>query len=155
MNTHILSILRPSARRSVVRAALLTLTLSFSHALFAQTRQLATADIPFAFSAGAKVLPAGHYTIVRISNNIYALQRTDGAITQYFNTFGGDSPKNNTGSIIRFHQYGSTYFLEGAWFASMRTGIELYRGKAEKELLAATSPSNPAGITLALNNPSK
>jgi hypothetical protein len=140
-------------RCSVVRAALFILTAatSISPALSAQSRTVATADIPFAFSSGAKVLPAGHYTFVMLTEHTYALKQEDGQTAQLISVLAGSSPKNVAVSTIRFHQYGDSYFLEGAWFASAQTAIELQKGKAEKELQAATKMSNPTGIALAMN----
>jgi hypothetical protein len=146
-----------SLRRSVVRAALfiLTASLSLSNALSAQSRTVAAADIPFAFSSGEKVLPAGHYTFVLLTEHVYALTRADGRTAQLFAVMPEASPKNNSASSVRFHHYGDSYFLEGAWFASAQRGIELSKGKAEKELQAATTVANPSGLVLALNTVGK
>jgi hypothetical protein len=145
--------LRSSVRRTIARSVLFTIALCFSHALFAQqlTRTVAAVDIPFSFTAEKKVLPAGHYTFVQYSQHLYALKQADGTTVQYMTVLDGDRPTNGSASTVRFHRYGDSNFLEGAYFASSGLEFHLREGKAEKQIEASSKLPKDSGVILALN----
>jgi hypothetical protein len=90
-------------------------------------------DVPFAFSVAGQQLPAGHYFVtskddfIRIfnANKQSALVPTHAAVRA-----ASDDTK------LVFHRYGDTYYLSCVWMRGQTTGKELFRSRAERELLA-------------------
>lgn len=90
-------------------------------------------DVPFAFSVAGQQLPAGHYTVkaedgfIRIFS---ANKQSVFAPAHVAVRAASDDTK------LVFHRYGDTYFLSCVWVKGNTTGKELFRSRAERELLA-------------------
>ncbi len=67
--------------KKVARVGLLVMkaSLFLPFPLFSQTRALATASIPFSFSAGTQTMPAGQYRLSQVNGSIFPLAQVDGA----------------------------------------------------------------------------
>jgi len=99
------------------------------------SNQQLIADIPFAFSAGSRTLPAGKYT-VRVTNpasdqkvvQIRSLDGNKGAVLQMQPVNG----KAKDGARLVFHRYGDRYFLAQAWTAADSIGMEAPPSRTER-----------------------
>lgn len=117
--------------------------------LLCQSRAVSSANIPFSFSAGTHVLPAGNYALYRISDFIYSLRSTNGSEAQNFTVYSASSTTAIDRSQLIFHRYGNQYFLTSFWFQGERDGFQMRPGKAEKEIVAATHPATTPNVFVA------
>jgi hypothetical protein len=90
-------------------------------------------DIPFGFSAGKSALPAGVYSINRMSADVLSLRSEDGKSTVILN-----APVTNTSSDpnaverLVFSKRGEQYFLSQIWLTA-DSGRRVWVGReAEK-----------------------
>lgn len=99
-------------------------------------RRVVLANIPFAFEAGNKTLPAGRYQIETVPTGAGTLQRIrlvdgDRQITVY--TIAVTSADGKSGPELIFHRYGEKYFLAQIWNGEGK-GQQLYKSAREKEM---------------------
>lgn len=93
-------------------------------------------EVPFAFTVGDKQLPAGEYTIKRVSDtsSVYWIQSKDGRKVE--STLSVARTTDRTG-ISRtkavFNSYNGNYFLSEVWLGN-GTGSVIHQGHAEREL---------------------
>ena len=141
-------------RNKAVRAAslLLKASLFLPLPLFCQTRTVATAEIPFAFSVGKQIMPAGIYSLSRVTGSIYALRQRDGQKVEQVMMYAASRNKFSDSGTLSFHNYGSQYFLESFWFPNSQEGMQLTRSHGEKEVLAAARPVIASDVVIAMND---
>lgn len=101
----------------------------------AQSRAL-EANIPFAFRAGNKTMPAGNYRIESMptgAGTLQVIRRVDGDARATISTIAEAAPSAPARPRLVFHRYGSQYFL-----AQIETGDgharELFLSRQEKEM---------------------
>jgi len=88
-------------------------------------------DVPFAFSVAGHSLPAGHYIVAPVGDNIKIFNsQTSGLYVPTHSTIRTASD----GTKLVFHRYGDTYFLSAVWVAGNTAGREMFRSRAEREL---------------------
>jgi len=97
-------------------------------------------DIPFDFTAGHRVFPAGKYTIRPAgvnTNGVIWITSEDGKASGMLLTNSAESvqPKNETALI--FHRYGDKYFLFQVWAAGDTIGLEIPKSPVEREAATA------------------
>ena len=93
------------------------------------------ADIPFEFSVGKVMLPAGQYTVRGLSDSSDILQLVsyDGharALVQMNSVIG----KADDNAKLVFNRYGSHYFFTQAWMSGTRTGLQALKSRAERAI---------------------
>lgn len=103
--------------------------------------------IPFDFTVGRAVLPAGEYQI-RSDLGIHAevlfvsAGRAGGFV-------GGHSVQRSSapeqGTVV-FNRYGGTYFLRSIWRANDTAGLEMTKTKAETEFAKTASTHRPEQV---------
>src|SRR5262249_15874843 len=95
------------------------------------------ANIPFAFSVGNKTLPAGVYTVARMTapSALLLIRREDGREAVAIQTNGMQGRHEQDQSKISVRQYGDGYFLAQVWTAGDSNGRELWKSRAERELI--------------------
>ncbi len=76
---------------------------------FAQSNGV-RANVPFDFTVGDKLLPAGTYTIKEQSNHLIVIQNHDKP-TAAISLVDRDGNRSPDGGKLKFHRYGSQYFL--------------------------------------------
>ena len=100
-------------------------------------------DIPFEFSTGATVMPAGHYTITQAAQSgLKHLECYDCKVNVLLLTRRiGSSPMGREPKLV-FNKYGDTYFLSAVWSPDGE-GSALPESKIEHEtaLRAALTPT--------------
>lgn len=119
---------------------------------FAQDEVLvAKAQIPFAFQAGSKVMPAGTYSITSESDHLLLLRETTQNATEFVLVHDAYTTHPRSNSVIAFDRRGDKYFLRQIWIANNNTGMECPKVRAEKQLEVAKTSVPSDTITLALN----
>jgi hypothetical protein len=102
----------------------------------AQSKNRITAHVPFAFQIGDKTLPAGDYSVKRISQNALLVQSADGEVSVIAQASGSvqnnANEKPSTEKLV-FRQYGDQYFLAQVWMIRGNTGRELNMSDAERK----------------------
>jgi hypothetical protein len=99
---------------------------------FAQSYGVA-AKIPFAFSVGDKVLPAGSYTIKENSSLLMIRNRDQKTVV--LSLFHEDGKKSPNGGKLVFHKYAGEYFLSEILSDSADMHVQLALSKREKSAL--------------------
>lgn len=94
------------------------------------------ANVPFSFTVGSKVLPAGEYNIGSISSNTHTLlvKANDGKASMIVNSNSAQSLEGAQKTKLVFNRYGSQYFLAAVWTQGSTSGFQLPKSSREKEL---------------------
>ena len=141
-----------TALKSTVLACSLTLV-SFapgSRAIAQNPSLHLVADVPFDFQSGSEMMPAGRYDIQQSANHVLILRGTNQNRSQFLVALNAETLKPSDHGKLLFHRYGNRYFLYQIWSPGTTTGLELPKGKAEKETLRAANNPAPSISELAL-----
>jgi hypothetical protein len=131
-----------------VRIALCATVLAAASVAMGQTKPGdIVVDVPFAFVAGGQTLPAGHYIVAAMDDNVRIFNSQTTGL--YLSTHSA-SRNATDGTKLVFHRYGDTYFLSAMWVGGNAIGRELPRSRAERKLEART-----AEMELAVVRPEK
>lgn len=105
----------------------------------ASAQAVAKADVPFAFTVGAKQLPAGRYTIMTDGQATVTIQsyETGKSILSLART---ELPGKGSSKLV-FHNLGNQFFLSQVWGAEGRAGLVIPVSKLEKEMRMARVPT--------------
>jgi len=118
-------------------------------ALSAQSTSLnLVASIPFDFSAGSTVLPAGEYSIRTLHPYVVEISSLDNRALRAAVTTsmaGGGSYSTKPSQLV-FQRYGSKYYLHQVWREGAPLGYEMRLPKHEKSMLVATNPRDQVVI---------
>jgi len=106
-------------------------------------------NIPFDFTVGSTVLPAGHYTVGALSfgTGVLLLRNSEAKnATIMFRSMAVSATSPQTTKLI-FHRYGRTYFLSEIWQGlGQSDGRRLVPSKAERvvarQMAAAPQPQH-------------
>lgn len=127
--------------RSAVYFAACTLAgLLITPAMYAQNGRVQV-DIPFAFAAGNKAMPAGTYNVQSENGrNLITLRSADNHAAGIFIGYAVQTKRPSELSKVVFSKYGDKYFLKSVWVAGSITGTEVAPSNSEREYTAqATS----------------
>ena len=104
--------------------------------------------IPFAFTAGDKMLPAGEYRVEKAAQGSVSLliRRTDGKESMFVSSFAASSNVPQTQSKLIFHRYGNQYYLSQVWVAGSSQGRELRESAKEKEQALSAQNAAPEKV---------
>jgi len=97
---------------------------------FAQSNGV-RANVPFDFTVGNKLLPAGTYTIKEQSDHLVVIQNYDKPIAM-LSLVNGDSNRSPNGGKLKFHRYGSQYFLSEILCDQANMNLQVPTSKTEK-----------------------
>jgi hypothetical protein len=102
----------------------------------AQSANRIVADIPFDFSVGYKIMPAGGYTVKTVSptGNALMIQTADGRMAAVRLSDKTERAKNIPHTRLVFHRYGERYFLAEVWNGFDKTGRQLLKSQEESSL---------------------
>jgi hypothetical protein len=117
----------------------------------AQAQSKIRVNVPFDFTIGTTLLPAGEYTVQPASANVSTevLSFRDAAGNSRAVTMGirmEPSGKDTVPKLV-FHRYGDLYFLSQVWLNANDAGSEIRPGSHERELLASKSTASE-GVTV-------
>jgi hypothetical protein len=94
--------------------------------------QAMQANVPFAFTAGNKHLPAGTYLVSPESPELMRLQSGDRSIGIYISTTPNFGDGSSTSKLI-FHKYGDQYFLNKVVSSTSSFNVEVPFSNSEKQ----------------------
>ncbi|MBI1786877.1 MAG: hypothetical protein HYR60_04895 [Acidobacteria bacterium] len=115
------------------------LTLLAAVSLYAQSSQKLVVQIPFEFSAGIAVLPAGEYTVeTDIVPGVVRLRSTDHKSAAMIISQSVETLKTPNDPKLVFNRYGDQYFLWRVWKAGNNIGKEFRPAPREMEMAAVT-----------------
>ena len=109
------------------------------------------ANVPFDFTVGDKLLPAGTYTISEENANVIKIQNRDKHVVM-LSTTTSDGREAKTGELV-FNKYGDQYFLHEILCTSANMNMAVPTSKQEKRarVQEASLNSNGQQVYLALN----
>jgi len=129
--------------------AIVGLALLAAASASAQNTETNRVNVPFAFHAGNRQMPAGAYLIEHPSSTVFIL-RGPGAAGVIVGTHPEAVKAVPSQTFVTFHRVGDRYYLGGFWTAGNDNGMECYPSRAEKEALEALR-RDETQTTLALN----
>src|SRR5262245_17521168 len=92
------------------------------------------ARVPFSFSVGSSILPAGEYSLQSLGlGRALAMRNRDVNITKVVLSNSCQSPTATKSKLI-FHRYGGSYFLSQIWTEGSSLGYEVPMSAREKEM---------------------
>ena len=97
-------------------------------------------DVPFEFSAGHSVFPAGKYTIRPAgvsTNGVIRITSEDGKASGILLTNSAESIESKNETVLIFHRYGDQYFLFQVWVVGDTIGLEIPKSSMEREAARA------------------
>ena len=110
------------------------------------------ATVPFDFTVGSKLLPAGTYTIAPATENksVIVIRSHDKAFAALSLVHQDDNKSPNGGKLL-FHKYGGQYFLSEILCDRADMNVELPTSKREKtaQLQQATLQSGSQTVVAA------
>ena len=110
--------------------------------------------IPFDFTAGNKILPAGEYTIERGMSNqpdLLLIRGTDNRKVLFLNADETMTINTPTETDLVFQKIGDRYFLYRIWMAGEDVGREIPKSRAERELERNMSSTDVSMVTVRTN----
>ena len=99
---------------------------------FAATKQ--TANVPFEFHLGDRVMPAGDYTIRQLTDDSLVISNDAVGARSVALTFPAQRAKNEIGAKLVFRHIGDQYFLVQVWGANTESGRALIPTHLQDEL---------------------
>jgi hypothetical protein len=115
--------------------------------LFAQSNGV-QAKIPFDFTVGNKVLPAGTYTIKSESPQVIIIKNHDHPGNSAFSLVNRSSDKSPDGGKLLFQKYGTQYFLSEILCDSAEMNLTVPASKREKRAQLQQAGLNISSTTL-------
>lgn len=117
----------------------------------AQSGSKLEVNIPFEFQVGSQTLPAGEYSVKRLTQNSVLVRSRDGqrsVVAQTPRAITAD--ENGKQEKLVFNQYGNQYFLSQVWMVRSSDGRALRKSDAEqqaaREQMAAKGNAKPQTI---------
>ncbi|MGO9240268.1 MAG: hypothetical protein ACLQBJ_05610 [Bryobacteraceae bacterium] len=128
-------------------ATLGLLALLAAASAFGQERM--TFDVPFEFSTGGRIMPAGQYTVTHLPElRAIKLECYDCEVNVRLLTYGvGSEKSSNHSGRLMFKRYGDTYFLSSVW-SRRGVGEALPTSKTERETVLRASLSPTSQVVL-------
>ena len=121
-------------KQSLAASVALLVSIVAASASFAHSRVL-SANIPFAFEAGNKTLPAGQYQIESVitgDGTLHRIRRVDSKGQALVSSIRVTSKNEKAVQKLVFHRYGRSYFLAEIWNGDGRVR-QLFESEQEKE----------------------
>jgi len=119
--------------KRITAISLLTIAgLASSGIALAQDR-VVEAKVPFNFSVGNKLLPAGTYRVTQSSSNLVLVQdgeRNNAAMSTTYSSSGSTGP----GKLV-FDKYGDRYFLHAVLSERAGINVDFPTSRSEKQAL--------------------
>jgi hypothetical protein len=99
---------------------------------FAQSKGV-RANVPFDFTVGKQVLPAGDYTIKRESPGLIVISNHDKHLS-VLTIADQDGTRSPNGGKLMFHKYGDRYFLSEILCGSEDMNLIVHPSRAESKV---------------------
>ena len=114
---------------------------------FAQSNGV-QAKVPFDFTVGDKVLPAGNYTIRSESSHVIMIKNHDHPGEAALSLVNQSSDKSPNGGKLLFQKYGTQYFLSEILCDSAEMNLRVPPSKREKRAQLQQARLNESSTTL-------
>jgi hypothetical protein len=117
----------------------------------AQVVHTIVADIPFSFTVKNKVMPAGEYTVKRVSSDkpgVMEIRSSDGHERAVFLVRSTQLAKEPSESELVFDRVGEQYFLSEIFESWDNLGVQLQKSHAEKKLEKTGVMIQPLSVTV-------
>ena len=126
-----------------LRAGCLCVAVSLSSA-YAQSGQMITVDLPFAFQVNNHEFPAGKYEVKADAGQAAVLLRSADCKRAIF-SLSAPVESANTHALpsLVFNRYNDSYFLSQIWMPGTNSGRGLSTSATERELARRLSKSAP------------
>ena len=101
-------------------------------------------DVPFDFTAGHSIFPAGKYTIRSAglnSDGVIRITSEDGKAFAFLSTHSAQSVRSKDETVVIFHRYGDQYFLFQVWAIGDNIGAEIPKSSIERQAARAIEVS--------------
>ncbi len=109
-------------------------------AAFAQADNSLKVNVPFAFSVGARKLPAGEYRITStFGSQAMTIQSEDCRNTVDTLVYSGGKPNRKGEASVTFHVYGDQHYLASVW-SPLKGGRTVPKSAAEREASRGQKP---------------
>ncbi len=105
------------------------------------------AKVPFDFTVGDRLLPAGTYTIASLNSGVIVIQSRDSQISLMAIT-SPDSNESAHGGKLVFDKYGDQYFLSEVLCPTAAISAALPKSKLEKKVSMQQAHLRSAGQTM-------
>ena len=110
----------------------------------AQSNQGQTANIPFSFTVGSKVFPAGQYVVTRLNAQsdkaTLVIKSADGRTSKIVLALAPvQAGKVQERARLVFNRYGGQYFLSQVWTPADNVGLELLKSRSERTLARSSA----------------
>ena len=135
-------------KRTTAITLLAIANLAMAGTSFAQSSGV-RATVPFDFTVGTKLLPAGTYTIAPLSGSatVIVIRSHDKPIAA-LSLVHQDGNKSPNGGKLLFHKYGGQYFLSEILSDQAGMNVELSPSKTEKRVQLERATLNSSSETV-------
>jgi len=136
---------------SITSIALFALVSFVTVGSISAQEQAVKANVPFDFTVGDKLLPAGTYTISEENANVLKIQNRDRGVA-ILALATSDGNESKTGELV-FHKYGDQYFLREILCSQASLNMAVPASRQEKRARAQEASLSHSGqqVYLALN----
>ncbi len=97
-------------------------------------------EVPFDFTAGHTIFPAGKYTIRPAGSNtngVIRITSEDDKASGVLLTSSAQSVQSRDETVVIFHRYGDQYFLFQVWAVGDTIGLEIPKSSMERQAARA------------------
>jgi hypothetical protein len=136
--------MNPLKARAVYFAVAIAVALGMINARSVSAQEASQATIPFAFSANQQVFPAGHYRVVRESDNYLSVVSTETGIVADLMVHTSRTLQQPGKNSLLFLHDDRGYHLLTVRFAQGGAGVQTemaVQPKPERELAKASTPT--------------
>jgi hypothetical protein len=124
-------------KAATILSLVVALTITFVVApAAADSFGLIRVDVPFDFTAGHSIFPAGKYTIRPAggnANGVIRMTSDDGEASVFLSTHSAQSVESKDETVVIFHRYGDQYFLFQVWAVGDTIGLEIPKSSMERQ----------------------
>lgn len=132
-------------KRITVGILLVLASVFATGAAFAADRAV-HANVPFDFTVGDRLLPAGSYTIASFSSGVIEIRSSDRQISLMTMTLPDSNEPANDGKLV-FDRYGDQYFLSEVLCPMAAISAAVPKSKLEKKVQIQDAHLHSAGQT--------
>lgn len=106
-------------------------------------------NVPFDFTVGNAILPAGQYQVSKHSSaqGVVVVRGENGIGNAFSLCTAVQSPRVSEVAKLIFHRYGSQYFLSQVWEQGTDSGRQVFMSKAEREIAKNTAKPKSEVLT--------
>jgi len=104
------------------------------------------ANVPFDFTVGNKLFPAGTYTIKEQSDHVIIITNYNKPIAA-LSLVNGNSNRSPNGGKLKFHRYGSQYFLSEILCEQANMNLQVPTSKTEQRIALQEAKLRARGET--------